>query len=257
MGFIREAGQGSEAALQEGPGRSASNRAVYRLGVAAGAGTGVLGALYLAVLVAGLRSLASPLDPIGDPWFSLMEILILLLMPFMVGLMVAVHAWAPPARRVWGVLAIVFMALVAGITSCVHFAILTLSRHPTFVTEDWSRILFSFEWPSVAYALDILAWDLFFPASALCAAAVFRGRGLSRAVSVLLVVSGVLALVGLGGVVEGNMQIRNVGILGYAVVFPLSAVTMAFLFHREAEGGGSADPGEAEGGSPAAPGKGR
>lgn len=244
MGFIREAGPGSVAARDEGPGRSASNRAVHRLGVVAGAGTGVLGALYLAVLLAGLSSLASPLDPIGDPWFSLMEILILLLMPFMVGLMAAVHAWAPLSRRIWGVLAIVFMALVAGITSCVHFSILTLSRHATFVAEDWSPLLFSFEWPSVAYALDILAWDLFFPASVLCAAAVFRGRGLSQAVAVLLVLSGVLALVGLGGVVEGNMQIRNVGILGYAVVFPVGAVTMGFLFHREAEGGGPAAPGE-------------
>ena len=48
----------------------------------------------------------------------------------------------------------------------------------------------------------------------------------------LLIVSGILALAGLSGVVEGDMQLRNVGIIGYAGVFPIAALLLAILFLR-------------------------
>jgi hypothetical protein len=44
------------------------------------------------------------------------------------------------------------------------------------------RPLFSFKWPSVVYALDILGWDIFFPLSMWFAAPVFSGSG--RATSI-------------------------------------------------------------------------
>jgi hypothetical protein len=49
---------------------------------------------------------------------------------------------------------------------------------------------------------------------------------------VLLVVSGVLALAGLSGVIVGDMQLRNIGIIGYAGVFPVAALLLAILFRR-------------------------
>lgn len=51
---------------------------------------------YVPVLVLGLLSLKSPLEPIGDPYFSVLESLIVVLAPLMVMVMVAVHAYAPP-----------------------------------------------------------------------------------------------------------------------------------------------------------------
>jgi hypothetical protein len=70
-------------------------------------------------------------------------------------------------------------------------------------------LVFSFEWPSVAYALDILAWDVFFALSMLFAAPVFSGSRLSAWIRALMVASGSLALVGLSGVVAGDMRLRN------------------------------------------------
>ena len=40
-----------------------------------------LGMLYLVPLVLGVLSLTSPQDPIGDPYFSMMELLILPIVP--------------------------------------------------------------------------------------------------------------------------------------------------------------------------------
>ncbi len=92
--------------------------------------------------------------------------------------------------------------------------------------------MFSFTWPSVTYALDILAWDLFFGLSMLFAAPVFSGDRLRASIRILMIVSGVLALAGISGVVVGNIQLRMIGVVGYAGLFPVVALLLAILFSR-------------------------
>ena len=57
-----------------------------RLGMVSAVGTVLLTAVYAATLGAGLLSLQSPQEPIGDPWFSILEIVIILTMPPMVAM---------------------------------------------------------------------------------------------------------------------------------------------------------------------------
>ena len=203
-----------------------------RLGMVSAVGTVLLNAVYAATLVAGLLSLPSPQQPIGDPLFAILEILIILMMPLMVALMVAVHAWAPAEAKVFSLMALVFASLLAGFTCSVHFVILTVGRQAAFSGLTWMPLFLSFKWPSVSYALDILAWDVFFALSVLFAAPVFSGNRLATSIRVLLVASGALALAGLSGVIVGGMQLRNIGIVGYAGVFPVVALLLAILFHR-------------------------
>ncbi len=82
------------------------------------------------------------------------------------------------------------------------------------------------------YALDILAWDVFFPLSMLFAAPVFSGSRLAAWIRVLMIASAVLALAGLSGVVASDMQLRNIGIIGYLGVFLVVAVLLVVLFYR-------------------------
>jgi hypothetical protein len=203
-----------------------------RLGLVSAVACVLVTCVYAVTLVAGLRSLPSPLEPIGDPFFSILEILILVLMPAMVVLMGAVHAWAPPQRRVFSLIAVVFVSLLAGVTCSVHFVILTVGRHAAASGAPGMPLLLSFTWPSVAYALDILAWDVFFALSVLFAAPAFQGLGLARWIRASLVLSGALALAGLSGVVAGDMRLRMIGVVGYVGVFPVAAGLMAVLFHR-------------------------
>jgi hypothetical protein len=203
-----------------------------RLGMVSSVGTVLLIVVYAATLVAGLLSLQSPRQPIGDPLFSILEILIILMMPVMVALMAAVHAWAPAEAKVFSLMALVFMGLLAGLTCSLHFVILAVSRQAVFAGLSWMPLFLSFEWPSVAYALDILAWDVFFPLTVLFAAPVFSGNRLATSIRVLMIVSGVLALGGLSGVFVGDMQLRSIGIFGYVGVFPVVALLLAILFHR-------------------------
>ncbi len=218
-----------------------------RLGISSAVGVVVLGLAYAVTLIVGFLSLQSPQQPIGEPMFSILEVLIIVMMPAMVALMVAVHAWAPVDAKALSLTAVVFMGLVAGVTCCVHFVILTLSRQPAFAGQAWLPLFLSFRWPSVVYALDILGWDFFFPLSMLFAAPVFGGSRLAVSIRVLMIASGALALAGLSGVVTGDMQLRNIGIVGYLGVFLVVACLLAVLFSRTRPvvppGGRTADDG--------------
>jgi hypothetical protein len=202
------------------------------LGIFSAVATVVLLVAYAVTLAVGLASLESPDQPIGDPMFTMLEVLIILLMPAMVALMVAVHAWAPTHAKTLSLTAVIFMGLLAGVTCVVHFCVLTLSRQPEFAGRPWEPLVFPFVWPSVVYALDILAWDVFFALSMLFAAPVFRGGRLAAWIRALMIASGVLSLAGLSGVMTGNMQLRNIGIIGYLGVFLFVAALLAILFYR-------------------------
>jgi hypothetical protein len=205
-----------------------------RLGLWSAAASAALMAAYAVALAVGLLTLPSPDVPIGDPLFTALEILIVAMMPPLVALMAAVHAWAPARLKAFSLTAVVFMGLVAGLTCGLHFVILTIGRPGA--ASGWPGLgrLLEFRWPSLAYALDILAWDVFFPLAVLFAAAVFRGRGLASWIRRLMVLSGVLAFAGLAGVVTGDMGLRNVGIAGYVGVFFAAAVLLGLLFRRTA-----------------------
>jgi hypothetical protein len=154
-----------------------------RIRVAAAGAVAFLCLCYAIVLALGLLTLPSPAHQIQEPWFTLMELLIILIAPAMVVFMLALHAWASG-------------------------------------------------WPSVAYALDILAWDLFFPIAALFAALSIPGAGLPSVVRRLMYLSAALALAGLAGVPLANMRVRNIGIVGYAVLLPIAAALMMLVFRR-------------------------
>lgn len=201
-----------------------------RFGFVSALGFVALSVAYAVPLTVGLLALPSKDAPIADPWFSMMEWLILASAPFMVAVMITVHLLAPRSRRAFSLASLVFMVMAALITCSVHFTILTLGHQPAINSLPWTSSLLSFTWPSVPYALDILAWDFFFPLSVLLAAPAFGGSRLANSIRLLLLVSGLVSLVGLFGPTLNNMELRSFGILGYALVFPIAVVLMARLF---------------------------
>lgn len=194
--------------------------------------------IYAVTTALGFLSLKSPQDPIRDPYFTMMELLIILLSPLMVMSMIAVHAYATPDAKVYSFTALVFMVVMAVITSGVHFVVLTVSRPIEAAGFAGAPLLFSFQWPSVAYTLDILAWDWFFALSILFAAPVFKESKLERTLRYFMIASGVLSLIGLLGVPLAIMKVgfwlivRNIGIVGYALTAPIAFLLLAIVFGR-------------------------
>jgi hypothetical protein len=183
---------------------------------------------YAGTLVLGLLSLKSSNDPIGDPYFSILELLIVVIAPLIIIVMVAVYFYASSETKMYSLIALAFMVIMAAITCSVHFVILTVSRQIEAAGFVWASLFFSFKWPSVVYALDILAWDFFFALSMLFGALVFKTGRLEKSVRILMIINGLLSLAGLIGVPLADMNIRNIGIIGYVgvsiVMFPLMGV---------------------------------
>jgi hypothetical protein len=134
----------------------------------------VHGAVYALVTALGFLSLESPQDPIGDPYITVMRLLIIPLAALYVVTTVAIHAYARPAVKMYSLTALVFMVVLATITTSVHFVGITVGPRLEATGLSWVPLIVSFEWPSIVYALDVLAWDWFFALSPLCCPRVQR-----------------------------------------------------------------------------------
>jgi hypothetical protein len=194
-----------------------------RLGFWSSAGLVGIGVAYAFALAAGMVRHGLR-EPITDPVLAVMEILTLLSGPPIVTLMAAVHGRAAPDQKVYGLTALAFATLCAGTTSAVHFVELTAARQ-----LEGAGIV----WPSRVYAIELLAWDVFLGLALVFAAPVFDVRGPERLVRRGLFGSGALCLAGIVGPAVGNMRLQMVGVLGYAVGFPVVAFLLVRLFARE------------------------
>lgn len=193
---------------------------VNRVGYLSSIGLFVVGAVYMVVVAFGI-SQAGFDDPIVDPTLAVMEALTLLSAPLVVAVMASIYETANRDRRVFGVMALVFAGVMAGLTSAVHFVALTAGRQTDFAV---------LEWPSTLYAVELLAWDVFLGLSLLCAALVFVGSGIHAFVRMSLVAAGALSLLGAIGPIFGDMALQRIGILGYGVGLPIAALVLSRFF---------------------------
>lgn len=197
--------------------RRTDNIQACQLGKVAATVVFVLICAYLLVLGVGLLSLPSVHAPIADPWLTLLELIILVLTPGLMLLAVALHACASGIGRALGLCGVIFVSQTTVITMSIHFTLLTVGGTPDIAGSAWWRTAFAFQWPSVVYALDILAWDVFFALGMACLAFSVGGTRAAPPLRRWLLVSGAVAFAGLVGVFTANMMTRNVGILGYTL----------------------------------------
>ena len=176
-----------------------------------------LGIIYALITTIGLITINLPGEPIGQPYFTAMELLILVIAPLMAVTMAGIYYCAGARNKVLSLAATGCMFIMAGITCCVHFLILTFYGNVT-AAYKW---VFLFRWPSVVYVLDIVAWDWFFPLAMFFGAPLYRGGRLENTIRWLMITAGLLSLAGLLGMPTGNMQLRNIGIIGYGVLGPV------------------------------------
>lgn len=194
--------------------------------------TFVLGIIYFIITILGFLSLNSPEEPIGDPYFTMMELSIMLVAPSNAISLIAIHYCTSPKDKIYSFISVFFMFLMVVISSCLHFVILTLGKQSEILKISDIDLVLSFKWPSVVYALDILAWDWFYGISILFLAPIFRKNGLEKVIKVLITICGILCLAGLLGVPSGNMQVRNIGIIGYGFIAPIIFLLIAQNFTR-------------------------
>ncbi len=185
-------------------------------------------AVYIATLFAGGVAVGVPVEP----YLAAAEILTAISGLLQVALIAAIHQSAPAEARISSLMALVWMAVMAGLTMTVHVVQLTAGRQIDPAAMPDFRYVFGWEWPSLLYAMELAAWHLFFGLSLLFAAPAFRGGGLEAAVRVGLIVAGALCLVGLVGPAVGDLNWRMIGVVGYGLLFPVVCVLLGLSFQR-------------------------
>lgn len=195
-----------------------------RLGLFSSLGLALVGVVYAVVLAFGIAEAGSA-KPIVDPTLAAMEAITLFSAPLVVVLMAAILGIASPERKVFGVIALAFGSIMAGLTSAVHFVALTAGRQTDFV---------ALAWPSSLYAVELLAWDVFLGLALIAAAPVFAGAGRNGLARRALIATGILCLLGTIGPMAGDMALQRVGILGYGIALPISCTMVALVFKHGA-----------------------
>lgn len=189
-------------------------------------------ALSLAYTAAVVASGAASGRP-QDPYWAIAEIVTIVGAPVLVTLMAAIHHCAPLRTRFASLNALAWILVWASLTVTVHFVELTVARRIDMAANPgFSRLFDFFEWPSLLYAVELVAWHLFLGLSLLIAAFAFRRRGREAMVRVGLMAAGLLSLGGLIGPIVGDVNWRLIGVLGYGVVFPFVCIVIGLVFRR-------------------------
>src|SRR5262245_32767027 len=193
------------------------------------------GAAYLltgvAWLVSGGSQSSQPLQP-AEPFLTILEFLILLSAPLVVALMAAVHDYAPRERKAASVAGLAFAGAFAALTAGVHFVrLIVVHQLPPDAGSRLASVAL-YPWPTVALALDLLAWDLFLGLALLFGSCAFAGGGLDAVVRHGMRKSGALCLLGVLGPLTGEMRLQYAAILGYAFGLPALSAVLAVLFRR-------------------------
>ncbi len=149
-----------------------------------------------------------------------------------VALFAVICRCADANARLSALMALVWMSVMAALTVTVHFVQLTVGRQIDPAAMSDYRFIFGWTWPSLLYAVELVAWHLFFGLALLFAAPAFRGGGAAAAARAGLLAAGALCLVGLIGPALGNLNWRMIGVAGYGLVFPLSCVAVGLVFRR-------------------------
>lgn len=189
-----------------------------------------LSVAYVAATVAAGAARGVP----EDPFWAIAEIITIVGAVILVILMAVIHDCAPPGGKLLSLTALGWTLVWAALTVTVHFVQLTVARRIDVQASPGFARLFGFEWPSLLYAVELLAWHLFLGLSLVLAAFAFAGRGTEAAVRVGLTTSGLLCIAGLIGPTVGDLNWRFIGVLGYGVVFPIVCFMIGLLFKNAA-----------------------
>ena len=189
------------------------------------------GAAYAVTMVAGFAAMGTLSKPLEDPYLAIMEILILVMAPVLVLLAVVIHACAPDGTKTYSMTALGWMLLAAGFTMTVHLVQLTVVRRIDPSAIHGFQYLFNWHWPSVLYGVDIVAWDIFFGLALLFAVPVFHAAR-HTAVRNGLLIAGAMCLLGVIGPALNHIALRQIGIIGYAIVWPIVCIPLSKAFRH-------------------------
>lgn len=156
-----------------------SRTATGHVGQWAGLGAALLGGIYLVLLVRMM--LAGIPFPPPEPYLTVFHVLLLVSVLAMVPLWCGIHLTTPPAKRIFTLTSLVFLAMLVLPVAINRFVALTLVRQSPGLGQSGGLEWFQpYGWPSLMFAFESLGWGVFFSLACLFLVPVFRTGKLER-----------------------------------------------------------------------------
>jgi hypothetical protein len=175
-----------------------------------------LGAIYIGLIVWGIITQDPKTGFIRENVKILMEIATMSSATILLFFALSIKSILGP-NNLLAEISVVFMAILVALTSIVHFVSITISDQLINTAPLLSPLL-SLDWPSLLLDIDILAWDVFYGIAFIFLGLSIRQiNGLSL-VSIMMILSGILSLLGLIALPLNNMNLRYIGVFGYTVM---------------------------------------
>jgi hypothetical protein len=189
----------------------------------------VFGALYLGL---AMFLLAVPEGFLFGT--NAIAVVILVFAPWLVLEWAVIHHVASKEKRAFTLGSLVFIAILTVLTSINRYNALTVVPHATAMGKtdglDWFQ---PYGAPSVMMSIEILGWGWFYGLACLCLAPAFGSDRLERAISWVLVASGVISIGSVIGPILNNMFLNFIGIPAWGPGFMLLHILLARWFKRQ------------------------
>ncbi|MEM3581268.1 MAG: hypothetical protein QXQ64_08445 [Candidatus Bathyarchaeia archaeon] len=155
----------------------------------------------------------------------------LLLVFSFIALMVSIHSYAPPEKKIWSQIGLSFAIVYAALLTWNYFLQLTVVRNNPQLYE-W--LIMDFTPDTAFWSLETVGYTLM-GLAALFALPVFNGGGIERAIRWCFAINAVFTVVGsIGYVLSGNplhgLVLASLGV--WAIVFPIATTLLAVMFKR-------------------------
>ena len=176
---------------------------IKQIGFWSGAILVALQLVYLGLIAVMLFS-GSGFPPV-EPFQTMFNIVVLLIAIWMVCFWTILHQAAPIGRKIFTQASLAMIVIFATLTSINRYVGLTVVRQSiSSGNMDGLQWFLPYGWPSVMFALEFLAWGLFFGLACLCLAPVFMTSKLEHFIFWTLIITGVLSLFAALGQVIGS-----------------------------------------------------
>ncbi len=138
------------------------------------------------------------------------------------------------SRAVFAEIAFVFMALVCAISSVNWFVQLLVVSRITRVGESVLLALLDIHnGISLTYAMEHLAWGVFYGFAAILAAIAISGGKLGIWIRWLFAAGGALSLVHVVGITTGNSALGDLGYVAWGILLPMTTALLVVRFGRK------------------------
>lgn len=192
----------------------------------------ILGIIYIVLIAIGIMTQSKENGYIKDDIRILMEILTMFSAVLLLLFTISINQLVEDERKVFSLFSVLMMLGLVILTFSCHFINITVGKELNDSNKSFSYLV-SLTWPSVIFAIDILAWDVFFGFSFIALGISIIKSKIWGILPIIMIVSGILSLVGLIAIPLKNMNIRYIGVFGYTVMPLIESIIYIMTINKE------------------------